>query len=385
MIRLKSIFSNRLLLVAAFGVLTWTMSFSGCGGSSGGRVGCGAATFEFLYLATGANGQGEILAFSVDPTTGRLSSPASFPAPQAIYEMRTDPTGNFLFASDFDAGAVRAYSVNGTTGALTEINGSPFTSPQTMGNGGPLAVSPDGKFLFFADASGDITTFSISAGMLTPTGTSVQDGNQPYQFAVDPSGKFLYVSNHSDFGVGDQFSVFAIDSATGALSAVAGSPFHFQSNSDPSGITIRSDGNFVYSALSNSAGVEGLAVDRATGALTLISGSPWGTGQIPEQVAITPSGKYLYVSTLGVGAIHPFSVDQSSGALTALPAVTGGNPTQMIIDRGGTFLYSSYPNFHQIAIYPIEQATGALGQPVMISAGTGPGALAIVQFSLGCV
>jgi 6-phosphogluconolactonase len=350
------------------------------GGGTGGAGGGGGSSSSVLYVASRTNGAGEILAYAVNSNTGLLSTSTSFPAPEYLYELKGDPSGKFLYGSDFDAGAVRVYSVDSATGALTEVIGSPFTSPQVFGNGGPLAVSPNGKFLFFSDASGDITTFSISAGTLNPNGIVVQDENQPYHFAVDPSGNFLYVANHSDTSDGQQFSVFAIDQTSGALSEVQGSPFGFQSNSAPAGIAIHPDGNFLYSTLSNNGSIEGLSVVRATGALSLVSGSPWKTMElVPNFVAITPSGSFLYVSTAGLGAIQAFSIDSSTGGLTAVATYTGGNPTQMVFDPAGKFLYTSWPAFHEIEMSTIDQTTGALSQPVEIPADSDPGAIAIVQ------
>jgi len=263
---------------------------------------------------------------------------------------------------------------------LAEIAGSPFTSPQLSGNGGPLAVSADGKFLFYSDSIGDITAFFVSDGVLTPTGASVYDPNSPAQFAVDPSGKYLYVSNGYDSSAGDQFSVFAIDPSTGVLSAIAGSPFHFQGNSQPRGIGIHPSGNLIFAALSNSSSVEGLRVDRATGALSLISGSPWNTELGPKYVALTPSGSFLYVSTSGAGSIDPYSINQQTGALTALSRIPGGDPAQMVTDAAGKVLYVSFPGLNQVAAYPINQASGQIpGQPLIFPAGSFPGALAIVQ------
>jgi 6-phosphogluconolactonase len=368
--------------------LVLILSLGACGGGStgtGGGTGSpggggGPATSSVLYVASGSNGAGEILAFAVNASTGALATPASFPAPQLLNELKVDPSGKFLYGSDFDAGAVRVYAVDPSTGALSEVAGSPFSAPQVIGNGGPLAVSPNGKFLFFSNSTGSITTFAISTATLTPNGIAVQDQNQPDHFAVDPSGNFLYVANHSDENEGDQFSVFAIDQMSGALSAVAGSPFGFQGNSQPAGIAVHPNGNFLYSTLSNSGEVEGMAVARASGALSLISGSPWKTMElIPNFTTIAPSGSYLYVSTAGLGAIQAFSIDASSGGLTAVATYTGGNPTYMVFDPAGKHLYTTWPSFHQVAMFTIDAATGELSGPVEVPADSDTGALAIVQ------
>lgn len=302
----------RLLCVAAYSV-----SLIACGGgSSGGSTttggGGGVTTHpEMLYVASGSNGQGQILAYTIDPSSGQLSSPMAINAPEYLLEMHVDPTGKFLYASDFDMGAVRVYSINSSTGALTEVAGSPFVATQVTGNGGPLAASPDGKFLFYSNAFGNIAIFTVSSGVLTATGVA-NDPGLPSQMVVDPTSKFLYAANK----IGGQFSVFAIDSNSGALTEISGSPFINQSNAGPSGIALHPSGNFLYTALSNSAGVDGVSSNTGTGALTLIAGAPWSTGSFdPDYLAMAPSGNFLYVSQTGTGGVNAFTIDQTSGGL----------------------------------------------------------------------
>ena len=382
MSRLNCVSRKRLLCLLC--VVAHSVGLIACGGGSGGgsiTSGGGGVTAkpEVLYVASGNNGQGEILAYTIDPSSGQLSTPVSINAPSYVLEMHVDPTGKFLYASDFGMGAVRVYSINSSTGSLIEEAGSPFTSPQVTGNGGPVATSPEGKFLFYSNAFGDIATFTVSSGILTATAGVAHDPGQPSQMVVDPTGKFLYVADHADYVVGGQFSVFAIDSNTGALTQISGSPFSYQSNALPSGIGMHPSGKFLYTALSNSAGVDGVSVNTGTGALTLIAGAPWSTGFLPDYVAAAPSGSFLYVSQKGVGAVNTFAINQSSGALTLSQTLNGGNPMQMVVDPTGKVLYASNTGFHDVSIYGIDQTSGSLGQPANVSAGDDPGAIAIVQ------
>jgi 6-phosphogluconolactonase (cycloisomerase 2 family) len=328
-----------------------------------------------LYVASGSNGQGQILAYTIDPSSG-LSTPVTINAPQYLLEMHVDPTGRFLYASDFDMGAVRVYSINSSTGSLTEVAGSPFMSTQVTGNGGPIAASPDGKFLFYSNAFGNIAIFTVSSGVLTATGGVANDPGLPSQMVVDPTSKFLYVADM----IGGQFSVFAIDSNSGALTEISGSPFFNQSNAGPSGIALHPSGKFLYTALSNSAGVDGVSVNTGTGALTLIAGAPWSTGSFaPDYLAMAPSGNFLYVSQSGTGGVNAFTIDQTSGALTLVQTLDGGNPTQMVGDPAGTNLYASDTAFHSVSVYPIYQTSGSLGAPANVPGGDDPRAIAIVQ------
>jgi 6-phosphogluconolactonase (cycloisomerase 2 family) len=364
-----------------------------CGGGSsggsttttGGGTGGGSTTptpDEVLYVASGDNGQGEILAFPVTSSSGKLGASTSFNAPEYLYQITADPTGKFLYASDFDMGAMRAYSIQASTGALSEVSGSPFVPPQSTGNAGPFAITPDGKFVFYAvyNITGDIVTFSADSGTLTPTGAIAHDDGQPFQMAVDPSGKFLYVTDHGDNMVNGQVSVFSIDS-TGTLTEIAGSPFDFQSdnNEEPNGLAIHPNGKFVYLALTNAnAGIDTATINAATGALTLIPGSPFipGSSSGSGYMAMNPAGTTMYVT--GNGVAQAIAIDPSTGNLTPLNSLNTEPPVQIVVDTTGKNLFGSITPFKSVASYPID-TSGNAGTPTVYAAGVDPGALAIVK------
>jgi len=319
------------------------------------------------------------MTFTFNASTGTLTSLLTSPGPEVVVDLVLDAAHGFMYASDFDTGTIHVYSADLNTGALNEINGSPFSSPLTSGNGGPIALSPEGNFLFYSDATGHIVTFSILNGVLTPGATVTQDMNQPVQFAVDPAGKFLYAANLSDPS-GGEFSVFSVDPNSGALASVVGSPFTFQDNSEPFGIVVHPSGNYIFSSLSNASGIESLTVDRSTGALALAPNSPASIGFFPRYVALSPSGSFLYVSTMGTGSVYAYSVNSSTGALTQVGSRQGDNPNQMVVDVTGKFLIGSIPGFHQVGVYALDQMSGGFsGAPGLVAAGQDPGAIAIVQ------
>ncbi|HEU4645661.1 MAG TPA: beta-propeller fold lactonase family protein, partial [Burkholderiales bacterium] len=101
-------------------------------------------------------------------------------------------------------------AIDGATGALSEIAGSPFAG------GGQLAVDPTGKFAYVA-TGGNVSAYTINAttGALTGIGAFAA-GASPYRVAVDPSGQFAYAVNRG----GNDISAYSIDPVTGALTSV---------------------------------------------------------------------------------------------------------------------------------------------------------------------
>ena len=359
------------LLIAVCNLLS-----AACGGgnSSGGPPPPPPSAKAALYLSTGLS-PNSVLAYVFDTGTGNVGTPIPIAGPGAGIDMKLYPGGNFLYISDFNSGSVYAYTINQSTSALTAVSGSPFSFPGHTGNGGPIAIDPAGKFLFSSNASGAIVSFTINphSGILTPgTAPVVNDNNQPIYFLVDPSGKFLIVSNHADSS-GGGFSVFSIDSTTAVLTQVSGSPFTFFKNTEPQRIVLNSGGTVLYAALSNTQQVAALDFDPTTGKLTAIQGSPYPAGLMPQNIALLPSGTFLYAGNNGAGTISNYAVDASTGGLTHNGDVQVGNPTFLDIDSSGQFLLVVGESANTLSVYKIDATNGTLtlNNTIKLAAGSG--------------
>jgi 6-phosphogluconolactonase (cycloisomerase 2 family) len=129
-------------------------------------------------------------------------------------------------------------------------------------------------------------------------------------------------------------------------------------------------GNFLYvSTVSEPLGlIAGYSVNA--GALTLV-GPPTSSGGInPYGLAIDPKGAYLYAANMGSNSISVFSIG-SSGALTG---VNGSplddiyiDPYAMILDPTGTYLYVANQGSSNVAVYTISSTTGL---PVALTTST---------------
>jgi 6-phosphogluconolactonase len=180
-------------------------------------------TGKFLYVANGT--LGALHAFAIDQTTGALAAlPGSpFTALPSAFGVEIDPAGEHVYSVSSNAGAIAGFSLDASTGALTPLAGSPYTATPTSCS---MAIHPLASFAFVANSvgtDGTLSTFSIAAdGALTQIqGSPVAAGASPCSVAVDPSGGFVYVANSGSANV----SGYSINAATGALTALTGSPF----------------------------------------------------------------------------------------------------------------------------------------------------------------
>lgn len=88
----------------------------------------GGPTGRFGYVANRTSNS--VTAYSIDGTTGALMQVAGspFPAGSLPMSVTVNPTGRFAYVANFGSHDVSAYTINGTTGALVPLTGSPLPS-----------------------------------------------------------------------------------------------------------------------------------------------------------------------------------------------------------------------------------------------------------------
>jgi 6-phosphogluconolactonase len=137
--------------------------------------------------------------------TATILPPNSKSTSPADYGLASDPNSKFLFVCEYNTG-LRVLSI-GTGGALNEVSGSPYTT-----GAGPTGaiVDPTGAYVYVANkgnslsTAGTINGFSLNAtsGALTAISGSPfsSGGAQPIAFASDGTKKYLAVINAGDNG-----------------------------------------------------------------------------------------------------------------------------------------------------------------------------------------
>src|SRR5262249_43412715 len=134
--------------------------------------------------------------------------------------MLMNSDGSILWVVNSGSNSISVYSVNSSTGALTEVADSPFHTISTIGG---IAFSPDGKFLFVTNSNiASVSIFSVDGdGTLHALpGPPAAVGRTPLGLVMEPGGHFLYVANSTDNTV----SILAFDSTAGTLTTSIGSP-----------------------------------------------------------------------------------------------------------------------------------------------------------------
>ena len=167
------------------------------------------------------------------------------------------------------------------------------------------------------------------------------------------TSKFVVVANT----YGHNLSVYKIQS-DGTLSfldnvALQGS----ESVAEPSMVLLAPNKQFVYVA--NHTGFINVLAYYDNGTLTETEGSPVFIGSRPIQLAITPDGKFLYLTDQGVSQVHIFGVDNTTGDLTYSASVDVYDVHSVAMHPTGKFLYLGTED-NEIWAYAIDPDTGSL-------------------------
>jgi 6-phosphogluconolactonase len=191
---------------------------------------------KYLYITEASSithTGSEIAAYSIG-TTGALTMVSGSPFAGSdfnMWQVQGEPTGKFMIGTTGESVAINTvdndklyvFSI-GTTGALTEVSGSPFvtqTSPLS------IAVQSDtnGSLVYTFGLTDDRSAFnSVEGYTISSTGTLTAVTGSPFssaavgdQGAFDQSGAFLFV-----YGVVDNLSTNTIVPQMGAFAVASG-------------------------------------------------------------------------------------------------------------------------------------------------------------------
>jgi len=311
-----------------------------------------------------------------NPADGSLlSSRSTFTIAAGVppVSIAVDPGGKFAYVVGVGScgdGFLSTYSINPDTGVLTNA-----VRDMDLGDGERrfVAVDPSGKFLYVTDGINDdlATVFAFAINTATGELTSVGDAYGfcgasciPSWLAVDPLGKFVYVANEGGSGVWTL--------TTGALTR-AGST---SSAGHASSVAVDPSGKFAYVTNGDSNNVSMYTINTTTGALTSIGTITAGT--TPASVAVDPSGKWVYVTNAGSNNVSMYGIDAATGSLTSTGLIAAGTkPAFVAVDPTGKFAYVTNAGSNDVSMYSISTANGTLSSIGTIAAESSPTSIAI--------
>jgi 6-phosphogluconolactonase len=343
-------------------------------GSGAGRP-LGAAAQRVVYIGTytGEASKG-IYAFHFDDGSGELTPiglVAETPSPSFL---TASADGRFVYAVNelqsfggAASGSATAFGVDRASARLTELNVQPTegTGPCHLtldhtgrylavanyggGNFAILPVGPDGRL---QKATTVVTGQNAETGTAKPLGHMV---------AFDPANKFLITA---DKGL-NRMLVFRFDAAKGALTANTPPSAMLPPGSGPRHFAMHPNGEWLFTIAEQGATITTFAWDAVAGTLTATSSVPTRPAEVTTgstaEIAVHPSGRFVYGSNRGHDSIAVFTVG-ARGALTLVEyePTRGQTPRNFALDPSGRWLIAANQRSGTLAVFSIDQSTGAL-------------------------
>jgi 6-phosphogluconolactonase len=338
---------------------------------------------------TGEHSEG-ILAFRFDEETGALAPAGLAAATRNPSFLALHPNGRWVYAvnevSDVDAqrgGSVTAFALDASSGRLRELN----RQPSRGGSPCHLSVDRTGRALLVANYSGgNVTLLPIRedgslgepAAVMQHEGRSVhpERQKQPHAHWVkpDPGNRFAIAS---DLGI-DQLLVYRLDPAAPSLQPHDPPSVRVPPGSGPRHVAFHPGGRWLYAINELQSTVTMFAWDGQAGTLearqtlpTLPDGAPASSST--AEIAVHPSGRFVYGSNRGHDSIAVFAVDPERGTLVTVghEPTRGRKPRHFAVDPSGRWLIAANQDSHTLAVFRIDPETGALaphGEPVAAGA-----------------
>ena len=244
---------------------------------------------NLFYVAN--QNSNNISGFIITEGGGTNNTPGSpYAGPTGATNILVHPSGAFAYVAGDSQ--IRGYTV-GADGSLSPIAGSTLALPQNAEFDG--GFSSQGAFLHLP-LNNSIQTFSVnsSTGVLTATTNNAVAAGTLRDLSIHPSGTLVLATVRVAGANNDQVLPFTV-SAAGVLTAQATNNLGF----DVGFGDAARNGQF-YVGNDNVAQVHGFNVNAATGALTAVAGSPFaavGGGLFP---VLDPTNSLVYsVSNAG--------------------------------------------------------------------------------------
>ncbi|MEV3999460.1 lactonase family protein [Streptomyces halstedii] len=287
-------------------------------------VGRAPATGDPVLYAVSETARGAVGAFALDGDgvprpIGRIRPvDGSGPTHLAV-------AGDHLVTANYGSGSVSALPVeaDGSPGPTARVLVHEGRGPDADRQEGPHAhqvlPDPSGAWVLGVDLGTDsvhVCVLDPGTGSLRPHArTALRPGSGPRHLAFHPSGRHLYVLNE----LVPTVTVCRWDAVTGELDPVGETPVVPEGavagdggRVYPSEVVVARDGRFLWTANRGHDSISVLTLDE-TAEKPVLAASVGCGGHWPRDLALDPTGQWLYAANERSGDVSWFAVDAETG------------------------------------------------------------------------
>jgi len=270
---------------------------------------------------------GSVSSFVIDRHSGKLR------ALNTVASHGTDPchltvdkAGTHVLVANYSSGSVAVLPVkaDGMLGEASDVKQHLGSSVDPERQKEPHAhnviLTPDNRFAVVADLGLDkllVYRFDPAAGTLTPNDPpygSVKPGSGPRHIALHPNGRYAYVISE----MGNTITAFDWDGERGSfneLQSLRTLPKDFKGENTTAEIAIHPSGRFLYGSNRGHDSIAVYAIDPANGKLTFVEDVAT-LGKEPRNFALDPTGAYLFAANQNSNTVVVFRINPKNGRLT---------------------------------------------------------------------
>ena len=317
-----------------------------------------------VFVMSNAADRNEVIAFA-RATDGSLQETHRFPTGGRGSGGNHDPLESqgsltlsqdhsLLFAVNAGSGEVSVFRVHGSTLVLSD---------KVLSEGSePNAIAQHGNLVYVVNTGGssNVAGFLLEGDHLRYIKNSLTflstNTSGAASISLSPDGRFLTVTERLTNNI-DVFRVLADGKLSPIVTSPSAGPGVFSVSFAPKGVAIVSETG--PANVTNGSAVSSYEI-LPNGTLSAISTSVPTLGAANCWNAVTPDGRFVYVSNAGSSTISGFAIS-ATGVLSALPgSVVGENPNgagnlDIAVSADAKFLYTLNSSNGTIGIFAIQK------------------------------
>ncbi|MFT7671478.1 MAG: 6-phosphogluconolactonase (cycloisomerase 2 family) [Planctomycetota bacterium] len=337
-----------------------------------------------LYVFVTTALENRIRSFSIDAETGEFILITDASTAVEPISVICDPNGRYLIVEhEFgnsggdDKTRLRCYTIDQETGEI--LQSATFDLVTIVP--AEMVLGPHGENLYLTLVEPFETVLHCTVDPLIgrPALAGTEDSGQgPTSLAIDPGGRWLYVSNLGS----EEITLFEIDQETGSPNVLSTTP----ASANISGLSMSDDGRELYVVDSVLGHLTVHQVDQVSGEIGAGTTLRTRIGNGPLVITSGASGirrrsTDLYVLNEGSGDVTSYRITAETGEIDdglANVVPNSSAPRDIVIDPHGRFAYVSDPVANSVTQYSLGEdgSMTELGAPAVFAAGE-PGLMAI--------
>jgi 6-phosphogluconolactonase len=315
-----------------------------------------AETFVYVSMAP----EQKIQSYRLDPKDGKLTPVEAVAVTGAPGALGIDPQKKFLFASLRSTSSLASFRLDPATGKLTAISTAALPKGE---NAAYVNTDRTGRWLLSASYNAGkafVHRLTDDGKIETPPVQTEPVAKTAHAIVTDRANHWAFVPTVASNAVFQ----FRLDPAKGTLTA-AGKAAGGKDKAGPRHLAFHPRLDVAYTSDESGSSITAYSFDAKDGLKPVqnLSSLPsdFKGENVPADVKVHPSGKFVWISNRGHDSLAGFAIDARSGKLTALGQTpTEKNPRSFDIEPEGRYLLAAGEDSGKLAVYQVDADTGKL-------------------------